>query len=135
MLQQVLDILSIGFEDQPIAMTRFVHRTNVAPDRPEDGRTRPFSDFAGQPSIVLLGDPGAGKTHLFKEAAAAANARFLKARTFLNMPAHLLTGQPLFIDGLDEKRGSRGDRDTVDDLVTKLFEVDPSFLPRCGLAR
>ena len=39
------------------------------------------------------------------------------------MPASMLTGQALFIDGLDEKRAGRGDRDTVDALMTKLFEV------------
>src|SRR6266849_4382898 len=106
-------------------MTRTVRRTNVAPDRPEDARPRPFSDFVGEANIVLLGDPGAGKTHLFKEAAAAEPARFIKARAFLNTPAAMLQGQALFVDGLDEKRAGRGDRDTVDELVVKLFAVNP----------
>jgi predicted NACHT family NTPase len=75
---------------------------------------------------VLLGDPGAGKTHLFRETAASEQARFIKARAFLNTPAHMLRGQGLFIDGLDEKRAGRGDRDTVDALVVKLFDVAPS---------
>ena len=37
----------------------------------------------------------------------------------------MLTDQTLFIDGLDEKRAGRGDRDTVDAIVKKLFEVVP----------
>jgi predicted NACHT family NTPase len=78
-----------------------------------------------QPRGALLGDPSAGKTHLFKEAAAAENGRFIKAREFLNTPAAMLQGQELFIDGLDEKRTGRADRDTVDELVVKLFKVDP----------
>jgi predicted NACHT family NTPase len=74
---------------------------------------------------VLLGDPGAGKTHLFREAAFAEAGRLIKARAFLNIPAPMLQGPPLFIDGLDEKRAGRGDRDTADALVTKLFAVNP----------
>jgi predicted NACHT family NTPase len=110
---------------QLIEMTRAVRQMNIAPDRPQDAAPRPFTDFAGQAYIVLLGDPGAGKTHLFKEAAAAEQARFIKARAFLNTPAGMLQGPALFIDGLDEKRAGRGDRDTADQLVVKLFAVDP----------
>lgn len=106
-------------------MTRAVRQTNVVPDRPQDAAPRPFTDFAGEANIVLLGDPGAGKTHLFKEAAVAGQARFIKARAFLNTPTAMLHGQAFFIDGLDEKRTGRGDRDTVDNLVVKLFAVDP----------
>jgi predicted NACHT family NTPase len=106
-------------------MTRTVRQTNANPDTPEEARPRLFSDFDGQPNLILLGDPGAGKTHLFREAAAPEGARLLKARAFLVTPAHLMSGQTLFIDGLDEKRTGRGDRDTVDELVVKLFAVDP----------
>jgi predicted NACHT family NTPase len=106
-------------------MTRTVRRTNAAPERREDSSPRPYSDFTGYPNVVLLGDPGAGKTHLFREAAVAEAGRFIKARAFLNTPAPMLQGSPLFIDGLDEKRAGRGDRDTVDALVTKLFAVNP----------
>ncbi|UWU83180.1 hypothetical protein N2605_27050 [Bradyrhizobium yuanmingense] len=107
-------------------MTGTVRQTNVDPDRPQNAAPRPFTDFLAAPSLVLLGDPGAGKTHVFKEAAAAERGRFLKARTFLAAPAPMLTGQVLFIDGLDEKRAGRGDQDTIDALVTKLFEVNPA---------
>ncbi|MFZ3327467.1 MAG: hypothetical protein WA231_16995, partial [Methylocella sp.] len=107
-------------------MIRTVRQTNAAADKPEEARPRLFSDFTGQPNLVLLGDPGAGKTHLFREAAAAEGARFLKAREFLVFPAHTLSGQTLFIDGLDEKRAGRRDRDTVDDLVQKLFASGPA---------
>lgn len=106
-------------------MNRIVRQTNTAPGRTEGARPRPFSDFAGAPNLVLLGDPGSGKTHLFREAAAAEGARFLKARDFLNMPAHTLIGQALFIDGLDEKLAGRSGRGIVDALVTKLWDVKP----------
>lgn len=107
-------------------MTRAVRQINIARDRPEDARPRPFSDFSDAPNIILLGDPGAGKTYLFRESALAEQARFITARAFLTMPAGTLRRQVLFIDGLDEKRAGRGDRETVDAVVTKLFSVAPS---------
>ena len=106
-------------------MTRIVRQIQITPQRPVDTSPRPFSEFADRANIVLLGDPGAGKTHLFQETAAAEQARYVKARAFLNTPADRLRGQALFIDGLDERRAGRGDRDTVDALVVKLFDVAP----------
>jgi predicted NACHT family NTPase len=108
-----------------IAMSRTVRQTNASPDRPDDAQPRPFSDFVGQPDLVVLGDPGAGKTHLFRDAAAAEGARYLKAREFLNTPAQMLSGLALYIDGLDERRTGRGDQDTIDAIVEKLFAVAP----------
>ena len=102
-----------------------MRQINVAADRPGGAAPRLFSEFADRANIVLLGDPGAGKTYVFRERAAAEQARFIKARAFLNAPADMLRGQALFIDGLDEKRAGRGDRDTVDALVVKLFDVAP----------
>jgi len=109
-------------------MTRLVRHTNAQPSRGEASQLRPFTDFTDHASLVLLGDPGAGKTHLFKEVAAREHAIFLKARAFLSTPAARLTNEVLFIDGLDEKRGGRGDRDTIDRMVEKLFEVNPRKL-------
>lgn len=106
-------------------MTRTVRQINVALDQPEEARSRLFSEFAGHANVVLLGDPGAGKSHLFRETAAAEGARLLTARTFLITPPERLRSQSLFIDGLDEKRAGRGDRDTVDALAAKLFAVGP----------
>lgn len=95
-------------------------RAQVSPDR------RLFMDFLSQANIVLLGDPGSGKTYLFREAARLEGARYLTARAFLNIPASQLRGQLLYVDGLDEKRSGRSDRDTVDILTQRLFEVSPA---------
>jgi predicted NACHT family NTPase len=108
------------------AMTRTVRQLNLKPDLRQEAAARPFEDFADRPNLVLLGDPGAGKTHVFRQAAQNEGARFIKARAFLSLPADHLRGQALFIDGLDEKRAGRADRDTIDALVEKLFAVGPT---------
>lgn len=104
---------------------RLVRQIDFANAERDNSEVRSFSEFADRANIVLLGDPGAGKTHLFRAAAAASCARFITARAFLNTPADKLHGHVLFIDGLDEKRAGRQDRDTVDALVVKLFDVAP----------
>jgi predicted ATPase len=43
-----------------------------------------MSDYAGTANIVLVGDPGAGKSHLFDELAQAAETTVQNARAFLN---------------------------------------------------
>jgi chromosomal replication initiation ATPase DnaA len=50
-------------------MTDRLVREVVRNGEPESP-ARPFSEFFGSPNIVLLGDPGAGKTHLFQSASA-----------------------------------------------------------------
>jgi hypothetical protein len=86
---------------------------------------RRLSAFLTQSNIVLLGDPGAGKSHTFRELAAAGGGRYLTVRAFLTLPVRK-TGEVLFIDGLDERRGGRGDRDTVDTVAAKLIDADPA---------
>lgn len=99
----------------------------IHPERRErgDATERRLSAYLAETNIVLLGDPGAGKTHTFREQATVGGGRYLTARAFLTLPTRN-TGEVLFIDGLDERRGGRGDRDTVDRLAAKLFEAAPA---------
>lgn len=88
--------------------------------------TNPFSSYQVFPNIVLLGDPGAGKTHLFTEFAQLQLGEFRSARSFLNVPTETLRGKDiLFIDALDERRSDRGDNNATDEIVKKLFQVNP----------
>ncbi len=105
-------------------MDRTVQKIERTLSQDREDELLPFSAYEEATSIVLLGDPGAGKTHTFRAAAANSGGRYVTARTFLVTPAARFEGT-LFIDGLDEKRAGRGDRDTVDALVTKLFAVAP----------
>jgi hypothetical protein len=87
--------------------------------------TKPFSAFAEVPNIILLGDPGAGKSHLFEAAArASGDGRFFTVRSFLNLPADEAV-ETVFIDALDETRSGPGDDEIVDQIVRKLYELRP----------
>ncbi|HBV4559044.1 TPA: hypothetical protein MDY63_003931 [Klebsiella aerogenes] len=96
----------------------------IYPLQDKDTQTVVFSDYSHFPNIVLLGDPGAGKTHLFKQFAALQKAKYLTIR-------HFLSGVPidnqktLFIDALDEKRSASNSSDVVDDIVRRLFSQPP----------
>ena len=88
----------------------------------------PFSAYVHLPNIVLLGDPGAGKSHLFGKFAGAAGVEMKTARSFLNSDLTSMKGCPvIFIDALDERR-TRGDQnaiDAIDAIVQKLVFLKP----------
>jgi hypothetical protein len=103
---------------------RYVHELGSKP-LIGDG-TNPFSSYQAFPNIVLLGDPGAGKTHLFNEFSQLQLGKFLPARSFLNVGTEALRGKDiLFIDALDERRSDRGDNNATDEIVKKLLQVNP----------
>jgi predicted NACHT family NTPase len=102
-----------------------VVRDLTHPRKSDDAQLRLFSEYSARVNIVLLGDPGAGKSHLFRTFATIEGGRLVTVRTFLRAPVHR-QGEILFIDGLDERRAGRGDRDTVDALMEGLFEAAPA---------
>ena len=83
-----------------------------------------FSQCLSHRNIILLGDPGSGKTHVFQQCRFLTGGEFVTARQFLNTPK-FKDGATLFIDGLDERRSGRGDQDVIDLMVQKLFRVEP----------
>ncbi|WP_212023895.1 NACHT domain-containing protein [Citrobacter portucalensis] len=96
----------------------------IQPQENKESQTKTFGDYSEFPNIVLLGDPGAGKTHLFKQFAAKNRATYLKVRQFIN-GVPLEGFQTLFIDALDEKRSDHNSDDVVDDIVRSLFSLRP----------
>jgi hypothetical protein len=88
-----------------------------------DSDTYTFDQLLQHSNVILLGEPGAGKTHLFKSAATIVNGKFLPIRLFLVSRTDQLSNQHLFIDGLDEKRSGRNDNSVIDEIARKLMDV------------
>jgi hypothetical protein len=99
------------------------HIKSDPPISPNEGLNT-FSDYRDFRNIVLLGDPGAGKSHLFRYMAKSEGGAFITARSYLNRPS-VPDAETVFIDALDEKRSGRSDSATIDAMVTKLFSTPP----------
>ena len=111
-------------EPQHSMPNRLIHQ--VYPTTREEAEDVPayFSDYEEHPNLVLLGDPGFGKTQLFKSAAQASGGRYLHVRRFL-IETPNWADQTLFIDALDEKRAGRGDDSVIDAVVARLIQYPP----------
>jgi hypothetical protein len=110
----------------------FVSRL-LAQESENHSEQTPISSFFCDSAIVLLGDPGAGKTTLFKWAAAEEGAQYLTVRQFLIPEAVLTSDKPIYLDALDEVRARTEDGDSVlDRVVGKLSTIGkPKFRISC----
>lgn len=89
-----------------------------------EGDTAPFSGFETIRNIIILGDPGSGKTELLRSRHKIHGGVFTKAANFLNRPIKC-EGGDYYIDALDERRTSTNKRAMVDEISGKLWEVQP----------
>ena len=93
-----------------------------------------ISDFFDKSAIVILGDPGSGKTTSFVEVATIEpHAEYVKIRDFLALSPSRFQGKILYLDGLDEQRAKTLDGSAVlDQIRTKLDELGcPPFRLSC----
>ena len=84
-------------------------------------------------SVVILAEPGMGKSRLLDYLETADNTVKFTASSFVRKPAKLLQDikdKIVLIDALDEYQG-RADSNTIDDILNKLFELNnPKFILR-----
>ena len=118
----------------PIANSQGVNRTctEIRPDgsRADSAHRRPLSDFRDRPAYVLLGEPGAGKTHEFTRESDELGDTAVKvsARSFVALDPRRPEWQnkTLFIDGLDEMRAGLADaRPPLDEIRNRLDRLRP----------
>ncbi len=98
--------------------------------------SRSLADFRDVSAYVLLGEPGAGKTTVFKREKEETNSHYVTARDFITFDDkpewHERT---LFIDGLDEIRAGAVDQLTpLDEIRSKLYQLGtPKFRLSCRI--
>lgn len=79
-----------------------------------------FAEFENEDAIVLLGDPGMGKTTFFRE---ASRGNYTTVRKFLINP-QTVKGEPLFLDALDECRIIQSGHGSIDELTKELIKLN-----------
>lgn len=116
---------------RPIVERRFSQLNLVPGQEPQPPRT--LTTFFDREAFVVLGDPGAGKTTCFRQAAQEElNATFTTVRDFLTFRADRFQGHTLYLDALDEMRGRTEDGSTVLDRVRS--RLDDLGCPRFRLS-
>ncbi len=103
----------------------------------DDGTGKPgesdgtFAAFETEEAIILLGEPGMGKTTFFK---AAAQGHYTTVRQFL-VARHAEAGATLFLDGLDEYRTMSSGQDASAEVARVLCSLGkPRFRLSCRAA-
>lgn len=111
--------------EQNRMLTRLVTQEYTAEFGDAEVVPKPFSTFLKIPNIILLGDPGAGKSFLFTEGSVFEKGLLYTARNFVIYANESCTGNVLYIDALDEKRSRTNSSQSIDELVKKIIEFRP----------
>lgn len=97
-----------------------------------DGRPMPLSSLLARPAVVLLGDPGLGKSVSIRATAAAAGVVPQTVRSFLARGARSQQTGPVFLDALDEVMAAHRNDTPLDEVVQLLhFAGWPRFWLSC----
>ncbi len=96
----------------------------------------PLESFTDTPAYVLIGEPGAGKTTVFKSEAEKQGSVYVTVRRFLKYDEQQWRGKTLYLDGLDESRvGTVDGRTPLDRICANLDQLGrPTFRLSCRWA-
>ena len=99
-------------------LDRLVTQIEPPPDHTAKQEPQVFRDFLSSHTIILLGDPGLGKTHLFQYTARhEEGADHTTVRQFVLFEGEDWKGKTVYLDALDEFRSRSDNKDTVAELV------------------
>lgn len=117
----------------------FVARKFTWLNPPSHGRNRTggLEEFVGHGAIVVLGDPGSGKSTLFGRAQRLEPfGAYFRVGEFLEFPDTEFSGKTLYLDALDELRARQdGGQSTIDRVAAKLIRLGrPTFRLSCRAA-
>jgi hypothetical protein len=118
-------------------MAKVVRRFTQLEPNSESLPPQPLSSFDATPALVVLGDPGAGKTTSFQAAAGSEpGAIYVSVRDFLTLSPERWQGKRLYLDGLDEQRSKTKDgAGVLDQVRARLDQLGPpSFRLSCRAA-
>ena len=97
-------------------------------------QSSPFLQFLNTPNIILLGNPGAGKSHIFRESSILEGGTLLTVRQFLADKGSRCKSDILYLDALDEFRSRIDDKNLVLQVIQLLNEQGrPKFRLSCRI--
>ncbi|MCI5210002.1 MAG: hypothetical protein D3910_14665, partial [Candidatus Electrothrix sp. ATG2] len=109
--------MSDGQKGIPLNRTVRVIESSESDAQGKEGK---FADYLAFPNLILLGDPGSGKTYTFQSAAEKEGVTYQSVRTFLAFAESRSFGETVYLDGLDEYRSREKDKNLIIELIKSL---------------
>ncbi len=107
-------------------INRSVKKIHPIDDNIKDSEGLTFADILEIPNIVLLGEPGAGKSYLFNHASQHEDGNCITARSFIFNVDESYANKPVYIDALDEKRSRSEQPDSIGEIIKSIWQIKPS---------
>jgi len=111
-----------------MSIQRRVRLLESSKDIPNNNTSLPFSHYLDVSNIILLGDPGSGKTHTFEAASKEEKTKLISVRNFCYSAGERCEGQTIYLDGLDEFRSRMDGKSIISEVMKLLHHIQPAKL-------